>query len=57
MVAKDEEVAVVEAMKMEHAIKAPRAGTVAELFVETGDQITEGAPILRFKELPERSAD
>ena len=56
-VALDEEVAVVEAMKMEHAIKAPRAGTVAELFVEAGDQIAEGAPILRFEELPEGSAE
>ena len=56
-VAKDEEVAVVEAMKMEHAIKAPRVGTVAELFVETGDQIAEGAPILRYEELPEGSAE
>ncbi len=56
-VAKDDEVAVVEAMKMEHAIKAPRVGTVAELFVEAGDQITEGAPILRFEELPEGSAE
>ena len=56
-VAKGEEVAVVEAMKMEHAIKAPRAGTVAELFVEAGEQIAEGAPILRFEELPEGSAE
>lgn len=52
-VAPDEEVAVVEAMKMEHAINAPRAGAVAELFVKTGDQIAEGASILRFKALPE----
>ena len=56
-VAKGEEVAVVEAMKMEHAIKAPRAGTVAELFVEAGGQIAEGAPILRFEDTPEGSAE
>ena len=56
-VAKGEEVAVVEAMKMEHSIKAPRAGTVAELFVEAGGQIAEGAPILRFEDMPEGSAE
>ncbi len=30
---------VVEAMKMEHALAAPFAGTVADLTVRTGDQV------------------
>ncbi len=34
---------VVEAMKMEHAILAPRAGRVTALHHATGDRVTEGA--------------
>jgi 3-methylcrotonyl-CoA carboxylase alpha subunit len=32
-----------EAMKMEHALRAPRAGTVAAVPVAPGDQVEEGA--------------
>jgi propionyl-CoA carboxylase alpha chain len=31
-----------EAMKMEHAIRAPAAGVVAELLVTVGDQVSSG---------------
>ena len=42
--------AVMEAMKMEHTITAPRAGTVAELMYAVGDQVAEGGELLRLSE-------
>jgi excisionase family DNA binding protein len=35
-------VVTLEAMKMEHAVSATRAGTVADVFVQVGDQVTRG---------------
>ncbi len=40
--------AVMEAMKMEHTIAAPRDGTVAELLYAVGDQVDEGGELLRL---------
>ncbi len=40
--------AVMEAMKMEHTIAAPRDGTVTELLYGVGDQVAEGAELLRL---------
>jgi 3-methylcrotonyl-CoA carboxylase alpha subunit len=40
--------AVMEAMKMEHTISAPRDGTVAELLHAVGDQVSEGGELLRL---------
>jgi 3-methylcrotonyl-CoA carboxylase alpha subunit len=40
--------AVLEAMKMEHTISAPRDGTVAELLYAVGDQVDEGGELLRL---------
>jgi 3-methylcrotonyl-CoA carboxylase alpha subunit len=40
--------AVMEAMKMEHTVAAPTYGTVAELLYAPGDQVHEGAPLLRL---------
>ena len=40
--------AVMEAMKMEHTIASPAEGIVAELLFSPGDQVTEGAPLLRL---------
>jgi len=42
--------AVMEAMKMEHTITAPRAGTVTELMYAVGDQVAEGGELLRLSE-------
>jgi acetyl-CoA/propionyl-CoA carboxylase biotin carboxyl carrier protein len=36
---------VVEAMKMEHAVTATRAGRVRELLVRVGDQVTLDQPL------------
>ena len=47
-VAKGQPLAVMEAMKMEHTIAAPADGTVAELLFAPGDQVTEGAELLKL---------
>jgi len=39
---------VLEAMKMEHEIKAPHDGTVARLPFRVGDQVEAGAPLVEF---------
>jgi 3-methylcrotonyl-CoA carboxylase alpha subunit len=39
---------VIEAMKMEHTIVAPAAGVVDEVLFGIGDQVTDGAQLLRF---------
>jgi len=41
--------AVIEAMKMEHTIAAPRDGIVTELLYGAGDQVAEGAELLRVE--------
>ena len=41
-----QKVAVLEAMKMENEISAPRDGTVTAILVQKGDSILEGAPIV-----------
>jgi 3-methylcrotonyl-CoA carboxylase alpha subunit len=44
--------AVMEAMKMEHTIAAPRDGMVAELMYAVGDQVAEGGELLRLAAAP-----
>jgi 3-methylcrotonyl-CoA carboxylase alpha subunit len=39
---------VMEAMKMEHTIAAPAAGTLEEVFFAVGEQVSEGAQLVRF---------
>jgi len=41
--------AVMEAMKMEHTLTAPSDGVVQELLYAAGDQVTEGAALLRLE--------
>ncbi|MCV2352432.1 acetyl/propionyl/methylcrotonyl-CoA carboxylase subunit alpha [Paucibacter sp. Y2R2-4] len=48
-VTKGQPLAVMEAMKMEHTISAPRDGVVAELLFAVGDQIADGAELLRLQ--------
>ena len=43
-------VAIVEAMKMENAVRAGVAGTVRELAVKAGDTVAQDAPICRLEE-------
>ncbi|WP_332686704.1 acetyl/propionyl/methylcrotonyl-CoA carboxylase subunit alpha [Bosea sp. (in: a-proteobacteria)] len=45
-VVKGQRLAIVEAMKMEHVLTAPRDGTVTELGAEPGAQVAEGAKVV-----------
>ncbi len=47
-VAAGEELLVMEAMKMELALKAPRAGTIAAVGIEVGDFVEADAMLIRF---------
>ncbi|MEM6761115.1 MAG: biotin carboxylase N-terminal domain-containing protein [Pseudomonadota bacterium] len=47
-VRKGARLAVLEAMKMEHALFATRDGEIAEVLVAEGDQVTSGAPLIRL---------
>ncbi len=42
--------AVLEAMKMEHALLAQRDGVVAEVLASVGDQVEQGAALIRLEE-------
>ncbi|EPX80448.1 acetyl/propionyl/methylcrotonyl-CoA carboxylase subunit alpha [Salipiger mucosus] len=48
--------AVLEAMKMEHTLTAPRDGVIAEVLVEAGAQVEHGAALIRFAEDDEEAA-
>ncbi len=45
-VVKGQRLAIVEAMKMEHVLTAPRDGTVSEVAGEPGAQVAEGAKVV-----------
>jgi 3-methylcrotonyl-CoA carboxylase alpha subunit len=48
VVVKGQALAVMDAMKMEHTIAAPIDGVVAELLYTPGDQVVEGAELLKL---------
>ena len=48
MVDKGAPLLVLEAMKMEHTISAPHAGTVKRFRYAIGDQVAEGAELVEF---------
>ena len=49
-VAAGQVIAIIEAMKMENEITAPRAGVVAELQVAAGQTVTVGQAICRISD-------
>jgi len=49
-VCKGDRLAILEAMKMEHALLAARDGIVTEVLAETGDQVMAGAALVRLEE-------
>jgi 3-methylcrotonyl-CoA carboxylase alpha subunit len=49
VVRKGQPLAVMEAMKMEHTIAAPADGQVLELLYAPGDQVAEGAELLKLE--------
>ena len=48
-VEKGQRLAIIEAMKMEHALLAPRGGRVAEIAVAAGAQVPEGAVLMTIE--------
>ena len=50
-VAKGDPLAVLEAMKMEHTLAAPFDAVVAEVSATTGDQVVDGALLIRLEEV------
>ncbi len=50
-VTKGQKLAIVEAMKMEHALLAPRDGVVAEIIGSIGGQVGEGAKVVVLAEI------
>jgi 3-methylcrotonyl-CoA carboxylase alpha subunit len=42
---------VLEAMKMEHSIRAPHAGTVKALYCSEGEMVSEGAVLVELEEI------
>jgi 3-methylcrotonyl-CoA carboxylase alpha subunit len=48
-VAKGDSLLVLEAMKMEHVLTAPRDGVVAEVLVAERDQVKDGTLLLRLE--------
>jgi biotin carboxyl carrier protein len=49
-IARGQEVAVLDAMKMHNSIKSPRAGTVREVCVGAGQAVGHGDPIIRYED-------
>lgn len=50
MVSEGDRLVVLEAMKMEHVLRAPRDGVVASVAVASGDQVTAGALMIALEE-------
>jgi glutaconyl-CoA/methylmalonyl-CoA decarboxylase subunit gamma len=49
-VVRGQQIAILEAMKMQNSIKSPRAGTIAEVCVAAGQAIGHGDALVRFAE-------
>ena len=45
-VTKGQRLAIIEAMKMEHTLTAPIAGTISEISVAVGNQVAERSTIM-----------
>ncbi|WP_298817168.1 acetyl/propionyl/methylcrotonyl-CoA carboxylase subunit alpha [uncultured Roseibium sp.] len=55
-VTKDQPLLILEAMKMEHTLKAPRDGIVGEVLVAEGEQVTDGTVLLALAEEADAAA-
>ncbi|MFA6022437.1 MAG: biotin/lipoyl-containing protein, partial [Rhodospirillales bacterium] len=49
VVEKGQVLMVVEAMKMEHSIKAPTDGIIKEVLFAASDQVSDGAQLVTFE--------
>jgi 3-methylcrotonyl-CoA carboxylase alpha subunit len=52
-VEKGARLAIIEAMKMEHALTAPRSGRIVDVAVTAGSQVPEGARLMTVEALDE----
>jgi 3-methylcrotonyl-CoA carboxylase alpha subunit len=55
-VKKGQALAILEAMKMEHTLAAPGDATIASVEVAQGDQVVDGAMVVRFEKEKEKAA-
>ncbi len=53
---KDQPLVILEAMKMEHTLKAPRNGVIGEVLVAEGEQVTDGTVLLALAEEADAAA-
>ena len=51
-VEKDAPLLILEAMKMEHTIRAPARGRIAQILCRVGEQVGEGAELIEFEAAP-----
>ncbi|MDR0576405.1 MAG: biotin/lipoyl-binding protein [Candidatus Accumulibacter sp.] len=49
-VARGQQIAILDAMKMHNVIGAQKAGVVEEVFVAAGQSVDHGTPLLKFRE-------
>lgn len=49
VVSRGDTVMVLEAMKMNNALRAPKDGVIAEIYVQSGDSVRFGQKLLRFE--------
>ena len=45
----DDTVIVLEAMKMETTVKTPIGGKILKVYVQNGDKVKSGDPLLRYQ--------
>ena len=55
-VTKGQPLLILEAMKMEHTLKAPRDGVIGEVLVAEGEQVTDGTVLLALAEEADAAA-
>jgi 3-methylcrotonyl-CoA carboxylase alpha subunit len=48
-VERDAPLLILEAMKMEHTIRAPARGRIARILCRVGEQVVEGAELIDFE--------
>jgi len=48
---------IMEAMKMEHSIRAPQAALVQAVLYQAGDQVAEGTELLQLEITEEAAAE